>query len=420
MCSKFYFIFTFLICQLNLFAQKNLKPGYIIVNSGDTVKGFIEYTFFQKNPNRIYFFRSDKDKPTRYSPLQIKGFGVQGEVYEAAIVNVDKSPFDINELNNNQELKMQTDTTFIREIFKSPKSLYSYRDNDGRVSFFIKKNNRIEWLTYKLYLKELENGNIIVARNNEFQDQLNEYLSDCNSITKLISTTTYATSDLERLFKSYYECKSLPVEMKSLREKFVFEFGAILGVSVTSLEFNGITDNYQHLIESKYPSSQNLNAGIFFNLYFPGMKRLTLYNELLYTSYKTDYNYVEDYFSVNDNSSIYTSFAFNYLQLNTMLRYKIPFGKFSFFANAGISNGMAIKSQNKSVRQTTFYSSNTVTEGEAIEDLRKYEQGLLLGIGGKVSKVSLEARMAFGNGISPFIFIKSPTQRIIFLASFTF
>ncbi len=420
MSGKFCFIFAFLIIQFNSFAQKNLKPGYIIVNSGDTVKGFIEYTFFQKNPNRIYFFRTDKDKPTRYSPLQIIGFVVEGEVYEAAIVEVDKSPFDINELNSNEELIMRTDTTFIRMIFNSPKSLYYYRDNDGRVSFFIKKNNRIEWLTYKLFLKELENGSTIVARNNKFQDQLIEYLSDCNSITKLINATTYSISDLERLFKSYYECKNLPVEMKSPKEKFALKFGAILGVSVTSLEFSGITDNYQHLIESKYPSSQNLNAGIFFNLYFPGMKRLTLYNELLYTSYKTDYNYVENYFSVNDNSSIYTSFAFNYIQLNTMLRYNIPFGKFSFFANAGISNGIAIKSQNKSVRQTTFYSSNTITEGEAIEGLRKYEQGLLLGIGGKVSKVSLEARMAFGDGISPFLFIKSPTQRIIFLASFTF
>lgn len=59
----------------------------------DTVRGFVEHRNWDRNPSKI-FFKSDLTSAVKVcSPLEIRSFFVKDEVYESAIIDVDKSPF---------------------------------------------------------------------------------------------------------------------------------------------------------------------------------------------------------------------------------------------------------------------------------------------------------------------------------------
>ncbi|NJK97917.1 MAG: hypothetical protein HC905_26095 [Bacteroidales bacterium] len=51
---KFIVLFIGLILFNLAYSQENYIPGYVIEN-GDTLKGFIDYRNWEKNPNQIAF-----------------------------------------------------------------------------------------------------------------------------------------------------------------------------------------------------------------------------------------------------------------------------------------------------------------------------------------------------------------------------
>lgn len=46
---------SLVVSQITL-AQKNLQPGAVITSRGDTLKGFIDYRNWEKNPIAIDFY----------------------------------------------------------------------------------------------------------------------------------------------------------------------------------------------------------------------------------------------------------------------------------------------------------------------------------------------------------------------------
>jgi hypothetical protein len=72
------------------------------------------------------------------------------------------------------------------------------------------------------------------------------------------------------------------------------------------------------------------------------------------------------------------------------------------------------------VRESRLFSQIRTEEGAAIEDARKLEQGLLLGLGGKWNRYSAELRYERGNGMSNFSGLNSLTNRFFFLLEYSF
>jgi hypothetical protein len=104
------FIFT-------LFAQKNIVKGYIVTNTGDTLKGTINNKDWLKNPAYILFKSDLNSKIEKRTPLQIKSFSVsdKGDIYESHKVSIDLSPhieMNIFSLDNTADMKVVVpDTT---------------------------------------------------------------------------------------------------------------------------------------------------------------------------------------------------------------------------------------------------------------------------------------------------------------------
>lgn len=399
------------------FSQKNYLPGYLVSIKGDTLHGFIDYRNWDKNPNIIYFLDINNIETTLYTPTDIKLFSVHNETYISAIIKSENSSRNTNNLHFDSELKITIDTTFLQVMIRGVKSLYYYKNNNGIENFYIKQNEKFELLEYKMYFKN-QGKNHIITENKKFIGQLVLYFNDCPSINSKLKDLRYFKKSLYKLFRFYYKCTKMEVIFLKKPEKISTEFGALAGVSISSIKFR--SDSYDYLINVDFPSSVNFSTALFFNIILPrNQGKWSICNELFFCSYnvKGRYNdYVnEDKYTITD-----TELGYSYLKMNNMLRFKYPIKKLFIYFNAGISNGIAISEMNYRKIETKFYSNESIEEKRAINGTRKYEQRFILGLGTKFNNYSIEMRYEKGNGISDWMNLGSTTNSVFLLFGYKF
>lgn len=250
------------------------------------------------------------------------------------------------------------------------------------------------WLGYKRYRKQ-ENGKNLIASNNLYIHQLQQYLNDCKDLILLISQTSYKTSSLNKLFQSYYTCTTDSAHYLLPQEKMKTEFGLLVGVSTASFNFTSTQSFY---LSGRHRGSTNLLGGIFLDLGLPrNFNRWSIYNELVLTSYTVEGSLTPNQYQRHD-----VVFGQTQLKLTNLLRYKLSsFTGGDFYVNAGMANafGIAEKNERATHRQ---YLSEAVTYDKALEIMRKYEQALVFGCGTNYKRLSLQARVDFGNGFSDY------------------
>ena len=410
--SKLFILVLILLLGNITYGQKNFLPGYVINLKGDTIKGLINYRNWDTNPKKIDFKKSADGKIEYITPAGIKEFGVADEIYKSGIAKVDESFYGYAYLTYSEDFKYRVDTAFLQTLVQGDKSLYRYKDFNGKEHFLIGQNSGFELLHFKKYLKN-EDGQIIISLNNKFIRQLYYYLQDCPGISEKLERIQYTQNSLSNIFYEYYNCKNKKVTFRKKEENSSIDFGVFTGFSITKLKFKGV--NNDDLVNTDYSPSKDLTFGLFLDYSLPkNLNKWSVYNELLYTSFKTNGEYSE-----NSHSTIYTTLEYAYIKINNMLRYNYPIGGISLYLNAGMSNGFGVKETN--YRKTvTVFPSDKVEEGLALKSTRKYEPGLVAGIGSKYKKLFIEARYEKGSGMSKFVDLKSPVERIYFLFGYRF
>jgi hypothetical protein len=389
------------------FSQQNFLPGYVNPTKNDTIRGYIDYRNWKKNPGEVIFKKSIEEQPITFKPADINVFGVADEVYESAKVEIEVSPDGITDLSNDSEFRIEQDHVFLQTVVKGEKSLYYLLNRIDKHQFYVKHDSEFELLKYKLYVKSM-NYSKIIGKNKQYVGQLTGYLN-CPTLKYKISGAQYNRSSLEKLFASYYKetGKSMAFEKKA--EKAVLEISALAGVTLTSLKFSGGVK----ALSPDFGSGINPVVGASFDMVFPrNQRKWSLINELILASYELTGESL-DYTNVNQYDVTTTTIGGTYLKLNTMVRFKFPVGKMFVFANFGISNAFMMKEINESSRFSKFYSQEKTVKGEAL-DSRKYEQGLVGGIGAGIKRWSLQVKYETSNGMSSAASINSSVVRYYF------
>ncbi len=410
----------FLLFTSIIFGKNNDYKGFIITKNNDTIRGFIDYKNWDINPKGIKFKKNANDKATYYPAGSIAQFNTEGEIYVSAIVKIEQSPYKINELTLSPELVFKTDTVFLRAVIISDKGLYYLKDKMGKESYYIKQGNDYVWLIYSKYLRKNKQGKQQLAVNNKYIGQLILYFKDCKNLNQTLSNTTYTLSSLTKAFERYNNCTNSKVIYQPKKEKVKLNFSVLAGVSFTKLKFKGDNNAEKYFTDVNYPMSTNFTGGVALEIVIPrNFGRWSLNNELLYSSYSTSGSYKEvtheDRYIITD-----VKFAFTYLKLNNMLRYSFPIRNAVLFADLGFSNGFMLSNTNRKIKTNVLFDQVDVTESAAIDDLRKHEQSLFIGIGIKYKKFSGEVRYETGNGFTSYNYIWSSTNRYFVLLSYIF
>jgi hypothetical protein len=183
-------------------AQSNYKPGYVVNTQNDTLKGFIDYREWNKNPKEFNFKKNLNDRQSKkFTVDNAKAFDVDGvESFKKFIFNKSNSQTDINRLTG-LDTTRSLDTAFLSVITKGKNvTLYSFTDKVKTRFYVISKQDaqpkELDYYVYDVKSDELDSK--FDAPNTvklyPFRSQLQE-LADILKINnpKLTSKIKYAS-----------------------------------------------------------------------------------------------------------------------------------------------------------------------------------------------------------------------------------
>ena len=373
----------------------------------------------EKNPEKIDFKSNTNSVSVTYFPTNIKEFRVKNDLYVSGIVEAENTSLSDINLEQNFRAKITVDTTFLQTLIKGNKSLYYYKNSDGRVNFYIKNNGKLELLVYIKYLTP-HNNEYLVAEYNKYIFQLDSYLDGCETIQAKLKNTSYNKSKLIELFREYYKCSFSEPDFQKKMKKINIEIGLLTGISLTSLKFTSWSELFDYVVKTNYKTSRDFSAGLAINLVLPwSQSKFSIDNDFLFSTYKFR-NTIENIRDKNIYTYITTELDYSYLKINNLVSYKYPIGNVFLFCKAGISNGFAVNETNYKKTESFVYSVSYTSEGPALKYTRKLETSLVFGTGIKYKKLSCEARYEKGNGMSDIINLTSSTSRYYFLLGYRF
>jgi len=403
---------------LKSFAQRNYISGTVIHQNGDTLHGWIDYQNWERNPRVIRFKSNEEGEIQKFSPLQIHSFKLDKEYYVSAIIDIEISMDRTNSLSDQSELLLEKDTVFLQNLYTGSKSLYYNKDQSGRDHFYIGVDQEYMLLIYKKYIAYDRHDSHFTGENKKFIGQLTYYLDECKGISNLIQQSEYNKNSLVNVFHKYYQCLNEEAVFKKQKDHISVDFGVLAGLTMTNLE---LSQNFPSIIvHADYQTSYSFSAGLFLDLFFVrNISHWSFNSELFYSTYDINgsarKNYGENYWDINE-----IQFAYSYLKLNNMIRYKHSFKDVSVFANLGVSNGFVISETNKRVIESHVHAVYSTDEVPAILETRGWEIGWLAGFGLGYKAFALEFRYEKANGMSDYERLKSTVARNHFLLSYRF
>lgn len=392
---KNFLILLMLLFTINGFSQNGYVNGYVVKNSGDTLRGQIYFPGWDITPGKIQF-RQANAAEEQFSASQLKMFSISGiDNYISGFVTLDASPVNDGSLLTVDSSILHTDSIFLRVVVNGSASLYYYRSGDQKQHFLIGKNNAINELIYHRY-NVMQNGLQYVREDRKFIGQLTYYLSDCPEMKNSFDNLKYSESSLQPLFVTYANCKGSNNTFIAKQNSISARVGVLAGASFSSVTFKG--DGFEDIQDASFKTAIGPVFGVKLDFYLiPKNKNYSLYDDLEFQPVS---------FTGHSSSSVGNVIFFDntfridadYLFLNTMFRYYFSQSDWKPFINAGIVNAFLVKTNTDSVTTVETAPSVTTTVTDQLFTMHVRESGFEFGAGVMWKKFNIDLRDIYWSG----------------------
>ncbi|MDH7463774.1 hypothetical protein QEG73_20910 [Chitinophagaceae bacterium 26-R-25] len=235
-----------LLLSLSGIAQKRFEKAFIVTNSSDTIRGYIDYVEQEKNPVDIRFKKSLEDNDFQtYSVHDLKYFEIEGyEYFSRWVCSISMDETEFSRLHVGVDPSKRTDTVFLRMVTAGKYiQLYSYKDK-LKLRFYIKGKDdpAPTELIYHVSI-DTEDGSR-VKEDNIFQGQLIQYAIQNNVVNDKLYTlngrSKYTQRDLAKIVETINGGNEIAFEKADNYKKSRFFFS--VGASRSSFRFTGFDD----------------------------------------------------------------------------------------------------------------------------------------------------------------------------------
>ncbi len=192
-----------ILTSINSYSQIIFEKGYFINNANEKIDCLIKNIDWSYNPTDFEYKLSENSTILKNNIKNTKEFGIYDiSKYYRAIVDIDRSSENLNDLNTNKKPEFKKETLFLKVLIEGDKTLYTYTESNLKRYFYNKDDLTIDQLVYKKY-KVSKN---LTAENNYFKQQILNNLK-CTSIDiKRIKSLSYSKKSLTNLFLDYNKC----------------------------------------------------------------------------------------------------------------------------------------------------------------------------------------------------------------------
>ena len=268
-------IFTLLLLRfVPVFAQKDFRAGYVILNSNDTVYGFIEYKGNKANARKCIFMKEFPGKfpTTEYSPESLRGFRfTNGKYY------ISKHLIE----NDKDEL------LFLEYLIHGKVDIFYYRDENSDEFYFIDKGDgRLLPLTIEEKDVSIEGVNYR-QETKKYVGVLKYVMQDSPLVSQEAETTDLNHMSLIKIAKDYHysvcndqQCIIYEKELPRIR----FFLGPVIGLNlnlITRSSSNSFPSYYYYFAYGSFKTTLDPAIGASFRLNLPLLnEKLSVNDEL--------------------------------------------------------------------------------------------------------------------------------------------
>jgi len=375
----------------------------LITNSGDTLRGSI---IAKRRKGSIQSIQFNNEKT--FGLLDVKRFSINGSEYLSQIVSIDKSP--------KIEIKV-IDTVFLEVLSKGQVSLLSYIDEYDKNHFFIARSSEVEELILKI--KALDDG-VHFITTPLYKDQLKGYFPKSSDLYPEIDKTPYKRKPMQNIFIKCYENEfgKGTLSLIAAKEKTTLDLGLTAGLAFSKISYRGHYTDGSAPIATKFNFNESVtfSGGISFDLRFSRISNtFSLYNEFQYKQLKSTGEYEALGLIDGTVGNVKSTGNINekFLKYNLLMRFRVNGKENTPFVNAGFANSFVLSDGD-------FISANGAQYSRYLSRTpKKFEPGLILGIGYTTQVFRFELRYERSPGISGESSITSKTNSFYTMISYS-
>jgi hypothetical protein len=358
MKKKLWLLLPFLFLVFSLHAQNGYRPGYVITNEMDTLKGEIKLKSNYLNSTSCDFKYSKSDILKTFAPADIKAYRIEDSKYYISKVIVIDSV----------EQKV-----FLEYLVKGIVSLY-YLKGFQNDYYFLEKDSKMipisnegKTITVKKKGSMGEYEEHYFEYSNQYKHVLTYLFQDSPGTSQKIPTAQFEHKSLIGLTLDYHRA--------ICHDNNCIDFTKSTKRSVYFEPYIGMVDSWMGLATSSTTVNQSKVFGGI-QLRFKPVKRFSRWNLLVGMNYSSD-----DYLGVFDNTLFTDLYVKTYrihtqystLRVPVTFEYSLLLEKFQPFLSVGYSNIFLINPKSDIFRVDEGYAETSL--------FRKYEFGVSAGFG---------------------------------------
>jgi|WetSurMetagenome_2_1015567.scaffolds.fasta_scaffold00002_202 hypothetical protein len=363
-------VFLLIIITNNIFSQKNLKPGYVVLNSNDTLKGFIDYRGDILNCSKCVFYSNIEAQATTYNPGDIKAYRFnEGRYY----------------ISRNIKIKSKEKVVFLEYLVNGITSLYFYRDDLGDY-YFIEKGGNIYELSHSLTVIS-DGERDYYKESNLYKGQLKVIYGEANDLMPKINNARFDRKTMMKLSEDYHNITCSDRKCIIYEKKLpgsIITFGPILRYDFITATYEGFMSNFDH------ENRQSFRIGAGMNVQLISVNEKLNFELKALIGKEKSHGYYSG--TSGEIMNTYTlDFSTTKITIIPDIKYIYPSGKVRPSVSLGLEYGQVI-SQN-STYKIQHLLNGTVFSEDVTDDLisNKFDIGVILttGIVTNLKKITL-------------------------------
>ncbi len=230
------FLLSFiLLLPVVAFSQSNYKKGFVINQNSDTVRGYINYQEWQRNPSSIAFKSKLDASAEKFTVLDIEYFEIEGvDAYQRFKVAISLDILLPDRFRNPIDTTIKTDVVFLKIIQKGENiTLFSYTDAIKSRYYYLHSKNAVPLeLRNKVQIDPQENTYVTIQQL--YKNQL-LYLAELFNVSssflqKRIKKSSYTLKDIADVIGIINNLQEDGENYKRSETRFSLGIGATKGL----------------------------------------------------------------------------------------------------------------------------------------------------------------------------------------------
>jgi hypothetical protein len=287
---KIYFTLLLFIPIISL-AQSNYKSAYVVDLKGDTLRGYIDFKEWGRNPKSISFRSALNGNSKELGVTEISYFEIAGYVsYQSYTVSISLNTVDVQSVPAAIDSTFTTGNVFLKVLEKGRYvTLYMYKDGLKERFYIKEKGQRTPTeLLYGIYQDPNNQTNIITK--NSYQATLNQlvtkYQPGNDKLIGRVQESGYKDYSLIPIVAQINGSANEETAAKTGKHNPPVRFFAGASVISSALNFSNITaESYYYGFTSSTSTAPKISAGVDL-LPNPDVGRLVFRLELGYAQNK--------------------------------------------------------------------------------------------------------------------------------------